>query len=509
VLININKKDSNDIENMFSNLSNKAPNVGGILVSMMMITDFENILDKGDIEYNYTASCAIVNRHTCSPWTYMRKDLPPMTFIYPGPESPSVGIILDPNKVWDLITVMAVIDADTNNRSCCTNETGNPILTKNPNVPSDPTSKCIDISLKDKYGNKYDNYAVYWPSTDKGGSCPTVCKDDDTYCKYNNTGGNINTWIMNSSQECLNGNYKKCYDFKEIDEQNVPQSIKDNFTDPNNQPDGYLTQHISSSCNVCSKPYLCVSSNPPDNKNIVHNEPKRLASYIGPQGELWSKIAIKDDNYDSRSINGLQCRFEKSDWAVWIKVLRNYYSSILKFMKPNGDIIKKYSYEMANPYVATYLENEVNMYVDPDNTSELYKKQNKMFQDAIIGFFYVNSTCEDQLKPLDGIKTTVEDIENSTFTNNVDRCDQFFQNDPSNPNWNPIDGDTRRKYEQGVIDKSKDLAIKVANMFNKKYNKNVPVFSATPDSNSFYNYKQWTKALHNQIKFDDIFKKIN
>lgn len=305
---------------LFNNLSNKVPskdspnsNIGGILVSMMKVEDFENLLKIGDVNlYNYH-------------WTYMRKDICPMTYMNSGPSSRSLGIIINPEKIWDLI----------------------------------------------------------------------------------------------------------------------------------------------------------------------------------------SNMTVTNSNNSFYDISRLQYSFDKKEWGNWIKTIKNYYRSVINLMQPTGAIITKYSNEMANPYYQNHLENKVNLDIDSNNKSNIYKKQNKIFQDSIIGFFFVKNTCEDQLASLKGIKTYINNIPQSTFISNIDRCDGFFYENGDNPEWSPIYEDDRRTYEKRNINKSKDLAIKVTYMFNKKHNKNIPIFSATPDSNLFYNYNQLKKAIENKINFNDIFTKIN
>lgn len=485
------------IKNMFNNTNNNVP-VGGILIHMMEPEDFENIVKNDSMELSLMADCASVHRHTCSAWTYMRKDLPPIVFIYPSSEIPTCGIIIDPTKAWSLLTTMGIIDSATNFRSCLSNEKSmNAIL----GIGGD--NSCISQLLQRKDGGKYTGYTAYVPSEDLGGSCPLQCADDDNFCKYANAGGGINYKNLVQLPQCFNGNYDDCFNFTEVDKSKVPADVL--AVSPN--APGYVTQTLTSNCTQPSKPFLCVTKNPPtdESKTKAIEEEKQFSAYINPDGSNWTNIFMPPNDtvneFNNVNIMLTQCKFEKDNWNEWINVLKNYYSKTLSGLNPDNSYKDvNNNWQIANPDAPwTYLENEVNMYINPDKTTDQYKKQNQLFIDSIVGFFYVDTLCEDQLKSLNGIKTQYSSS-SKLYSGVVDRCDGFYSMPP---------GD-RPKVENEKRERSKNSVINIVNWFNKKYNKNTVGFSAKPDSNSFVNYDSWNKALTGQgnTSFDDIFSKI-
>lgn len=498
------------MEKLFNDTTTNLNQVGGILCNNFGPEWFQAMLQRGEVSLQDTSVCAHVNRKTCTAYSYLRKDLIPMLFMFPGVESSvPCGIILDTRKVWPLITLMAIVDGDTNNRSCCTNDSGGPILTRNP-WEGNPGDFCIYNSMKnqveqEKLHKKYidHNYAVYIPVKDQGvtgGTCNRSCKGDRT-CMYNNSGGNINQWLMNASPECVDGKYSDCFVFEEIDASNVPKTIRDQVQP---EPDGWLVQSISPKCETCKKPFLCVFKDAPSNvegfdsssqdKYRAVEEPDRFATYIGDDG-LGMQTAVTHD-MQIGNIAIKQCRFERDDWNKWIDVLKQYYRDIMGILRSDNSMVDNFNYQLANPDSPSYFENEVNLYIDPDTNSSEYKKQNKIWQDSIIGFYFTESTCEEQLKPLEGVTSTFYD---TTVTGTVDRCNGFFN----------MDTDTRRDWEKNRYDMSRKLVHQVADMFNKNQKRKVPVYKCTADSNAFPNYKSFVTAFAGDVKLSSIFQPDN
>ncbi len=484
------------LKNLFNNTDTDLNNVGGLLAKNFVFDSFETFLKKGDVELIDTGDCASVNRHTCAAYTYIRKDLSSMLFMYPTTNKDyftPCGIIFDMQKIWSLVTLTAIIDADTNIRNCLTNESGADLLIYNPFYKTD-INDCVLNTLTKKYGkrSKYLSYAVYLPSENPGGSCPTSCNGDLT-CMYNNSGGTINMWYMLGNKKLCQDGYADCFDYIEVSSNQVPNSIKNNFSFWN-QPSGYLKQTINQNCQFTKKPFLYVFEDyKENNKYDIVVEDNRIAVYIGENGEGFQEII--GDIKDPRTLMLNQARFEKKDWNLWIKVLKDYYQILLNLMNSDNSMksnFSKYSYILANPADPSFIENEVNVYIDPDTTTTEYQKQNKIFQDAILGFYYIGTDCDEQLKDLQGVNTTYY---NYKYNSNTDRCNGFY---------NMAKG-TRQKYENDNIQKAKKLAHQVAKMFNEKHNKNLPVFKCSADSSTFPNYKHLEKALQGKTNFDDIF----
>lgn len=508
----------NELRRTFNNTTENLRDVGGLLANNFGIEWFESMLRHGDVTLEDTPVCAHVNRKTCTAYSYIRKDLIPMLFMFPGLESNvPCGILLDTKKIWPMITLMAVVDGDTNNRSLCTNETGGSILTRHP-FHSSGADYCMYNTLHDKYGpdHKYlkGNYATYIPVIDKGVDYPTECNGDKV-CMYNNSGGNINQWFMNDGtfQEyqkvsdnypvtaCAEAGYKDCYDFEEVDFKDVPADVLSQITNDGTKLEnvsGYLKQSVSKSCPLCSKPYLCVFGKTADNQYAIKEEKDRVAVYIGKDGEGFPKIVT-----DSWFLGGIaikQCRFERDDWNLWVKVLRDWYKQILTILNSDNSMSKKYDYLLANPHNPSYFENEVNLYINPNTNSDEYKKQLSIWQDAIVGFYYTGTYCESQLAPLEGIVSSTGRKADGTLTDReyrgaIDRCDDFYG----------MTTDKRRQWEAIHIEQERELVHQVTRMFNAKHNKNVPVFLCKADSNAFPNYNSIQKALNEKVTFDDIF----
>lgn len=507
-LISFKKKKNSEhfnmelVENLkreFNNTTKNLDDVGGFLVNNFGMPWFKTMLENGDVNFKDTSVCASINRKTCTAYSYMRRDLIPMFFMFPGINlNVPCGIVLDTKKIWSLITLMAVIDGDTNNRSCCTNESYGSILSRNPFAGSD-WDWCIYNTLVAKYGKEHPwvtgKYAVFIPLKDKGAGCSTNC-NGNLKCMYNNTGGNINQWFMNSSPECKAGNYKDCFEFRLAKPEEVPNDIKKMFSDPNKQPDGFLIHSVSENCETCKKPFLCVfEEHSINDKYKLVYETDRIATYIGKDGLGFEEVVSPEINIGKIAIS--QCRFEKKDWNGWINVIRNWYKQLLSVMKKDNSTTSNYNYMLANPYSPSYLENEVNLYINPNTDTEEYNSQNKIFQDAIVGFYYTEVTCEEQLQVLNGVETKIGD---SSFYNSTDRCDMFWKlDDPS------MTTEKRRQWEINNLTQSRDIVRSVAKMFNKKHNKDIPVYKCIANSNSFPNYDSMERALKGEIKFDEIF----
>lgn len=497
-----------DIEKMFNNTTTNLNNIGGLLVSNFSISSFETFLHKNDMLLSDTAQCAAVNRKTCGAYSYIRKDLLPMLFQAPGINlNVPCGIIMNPQKLWPLITLTSIVDADTNRRSACTNETSSDFFIRNPFKDSGMDLN-IFKNLLFKYGPDHPfvtkKYAIYIPNYDMGASKLVIC-NGDLKCMYQNSGGNIDLFLLFNSNDFSIGKYKDCFDYAEISPDQVSPIIKSYFPVGTSQPDGYLIQLAKPDCSVCTKPFLCVADqyresapNGADTEKYkTIEESDRIATYIGKDGSGFGELITP--TIDIGNVNIAQCRFEKKDWNVWIKVLKNWYKKILEVIKPDNSLPENLNYMSSNPLNPSYLENEVNIYINPDISSKEFKKQNEIWQDSIIGFYYTYTTCEDQLKELDGIETTYN---NTTFNNIIDRCDKYWNLDDDT-----MTTDKRREWEEKNINYAKELVHKVSELFNEKYNKNIPIFKCKASNSSFPNYKDLNNALNSSVKFADIFEK--
>lgn len=497
--VSTNYTGKKNIEQQFNNISNDPSDIGGLLVHMLGVTDLENMMKKDKFDLSLMADCAAFNRHTCSAWTLIRRDLPPMVFIFPGKESPNVGIILNANKAWPLVTTMGNIDSNTNNRNCCQQENGAPQITR---WPWQDTSGCISKMLLDKGfditpNGDYSGYLVYIPTINHdGGECPLSCSHNDLFCKYNNAGASINMSDMYSWYECLSGTFKDCFDFKVQDENDIPHDLK-HMLKGMTPPKGYLVQSVGKGCTACRKPYLCVTEPPPNNKPNPVIEDKQISAYVGKNGLGWNdELYTPRGNLNPWNIASRQCKWEKKDLGIWLNSLKKYYSDIYSKMHSDNSMPKNLSYFLSNPDHIVYLENEINIYVDGDTSSQNYKDDNQTFMDSIEGFFYIPTTCEQQLKVLDNISSYTKQ---KTYKTASQRCDGYFKH---------LKGDQRRDYETNKVNTAKDTVIRFTKWFNKKFKKNIHAYSADLDSNSFPNVKQLKAAHDNDVNYDNIFQEL-
>ena len=489
------------MKDQFNNISNDTSNVGGLLVHMMGISDLETSMKNDKFDLSLMTDCAATNRKTCSAWTLIRKDLPPMVFIYPMVGTPNVGIILNAQSAWDLVTTMGNIDSNTDVRNCCQQENGTPMITR---WPGQQDSGCVGSMLANKGldpDGKYGNFLTYIPTKNNDGQmCPSSCEHDDLYCKYNSAGASINIWDWFNWGACNDKKHINCFNFKIQSEDKVPQDLKDMIKGFSPQPDGYIVQSTDSGCDICKKPYLCVTESPPDNEAVMYPkmEKDRFAAYVDKDGLGWNRLYTTPiQSIDPRDVVVRQCKWEKKDMEPWIRSVKQYYNDIYSKINPSDNSMDPgFNYFLANPDHIAYLENEVNIYVNSDTSSGNYKDQNKIFMDSIEGFFYIPTTCEDQLQVLEGIPTTEGDV---TYTTVADRCDGFFLTKTR---------DERRAYESAKVSKARSTVIKFTDWFNRKYDKKVGVYTADLGSNAFPNSTNMKLAQENKIDFDKIFTKI-
>ena len=238
----------------------KNPEIGGILVHLMSLEQMEKIVNEKEFNLKFSSGgigaftdCSIPgqNKQNCSAWTYLRKDLPPIVYSYPTSEAgpngnnfwrPIVGIIVDPSRIWPLITSMGIIDSATDGRNCGSQD---PSYQFNIFDVNNGYGRCNPI-VYDKNGKKSDNQSDYciYQSIDTLVGCNTDCNYSNdivnTNCRMQNSGGaiNNNSWIISENPgyywDCPNKNNRynwtdknfknglpNCYIANEIDWDNI------------------------------------------------------------------------------------------------------------------------------------------------------------------------------------------------------------------------------------------------------------------------------------------------
>jgi hypothetical protein len=149
---------------------------------MIDMDTVDRILQKDAFEYADMSQCASVHRKTCGAFSFLRKDVWSPVFIMPDAHT-TIGIIVDVEAMWPLLTSMSVIDADTNMRNACSNETGKLVSFNGfacaRNNPPIPASFPGNVNV------------------------PTECQPLDTACRLMNSGGTMNAYHIAIQQPCL------------------------------------------------------------------------------------------------------------------------------------------------------------------------------------------------------------------------------------------------------------------------------------------------------------------
>jgi hypothetical protein len=467
--------------------------VGGVLANNYALNWFQDFIKKGEVTFQGTAVCAHRARKSCTAYSLLRSDLVPVLFEWPSANQyVPCGIILDPTKAWPLITGMYHNDADTNARVCCSNEAGG-----DPNTTNHDSLKCtscpgnccnVQGSCKD-----IDFTAGSDHKGSQMGQCGTANCNGNRTCMMLQSGASINAYKLASTPELCN---------KE----------SENFTNST----------------TCAKPYVCVLENAPAGSKDVRGatsesnykvveENDRIANYIGPNGEGYFKLLDaqcpdagsslcpdKNGRGGSSLNDGIShCKFKRDDWDVWIKTLKRFYVEYEKRF-PN------------NSPTGYYLENEVNLYVNPNNKSEEAVIQQKLFENAIIGFYYNATDCDQQLEWLNA-QNTNRATDGYVSKLGSERCDDYFGDITSTEflrtyidmglnNKAHVSRSQRRLWEKTMIKISRQLVHQVADLFEKQTSRKVPVYKCTASSNAFLNYDEVRQALNNNIKLSSIFQ---
>lgn len=599
----------NRAEQMFNDTSSKSANIpnGGLLGQTLGLRDMQPIIENnGDAQLSLMTSCSPnMEKKSCSPWLYMRRDMNPMTFIFPGLglDAPMVGVLCDASKMFPLIGTMAMIDADSNNGSCCCNAAGYFVLQYNRGYGNVTglQNGTIPALIKGAIGSQYDSSATYYIAGDRymmngtpawqPGTAPTVCNQctntsipatgKEYLCQVNQAGAGVNTWDMLliwGDRDYL----RKCFTLDptpkfaskvDLDTynsakgtkfgiENIDPTLAKNLKETQSAdgstktlPSGpmFEVKYTSDpSCVICNSPNLCVFENPPDGSKyptVIPNydtpSGEIVASFIGETGELYFKQymdslvdPITSDNHTGKWLNlpsvaVRQCKFQRKDWDKWINVQKQFYKNVLSMQDPNSPTFYKgedggvHPYQQmynANPYQGQYFEHEINIYVDPDHQSDYYKKQQDIFADSILGFFYIDQSCEESMDEIKNVKTPVKVCgknsgcqtsnmnssdwyKNGSLDNPSQRCDGYFNSAP-NP-ASHIKGDARREAEDQKKQQMRLQVLEMCKRVKQKYNKTVLPLKAYIHSNAFIGNKQTQDSLDGKLQFSDVFKLIS
>jgi len=441
---------------------------GGLLVHTMTIESVARLLDVEDfvLEANDSAitDCSYPDENltgSCSAWTYLRSDLMPMIFNTPTQatssnqqdwddaakmySTPVIGIIINPALAWPLISSMGVVDSSTNERNC-----GQFYFQDSRQV----TVKCSEAD-----GGVGHNTDVEFHGPLRSSElCQKDCDENDTYCKYQNSGGTIALSLLGSSAL---GNWG-C------------QDCSGPF------PEGGVHK-VMAGCSQSSLPFLCsLDDGTRAEDGIV--DPNAWAPYgkrngyarahIGPEGERMQNLFETPEGLaDTWMIGGNQCKFQRDDWDAWVEAIKRYYRTVWKHYDPSTKTLKAdwegKNYLMSCPrYVFSFFENEVNLYFNPKSDVKKYQDlaehQSRILRNAIVGFFSVGKTCKQQLKSLEG---SVCSYDGATYTGADDRCIAWFCGKDATPECR----EHFLKEEESYLQKAALLAKQLTAKFNSKY----------------------------------------
>lgn len=572
----------------FADITNKEANVpnGGLLGQSLGLSDVQPIIENdGETLLSYMTSCSPnMEKKSCSPWLFLRRDMNPMVFNFPGLglDAPMMGILLDLEKMFPMVGTMAMIDADSNNGSCCCNAAGYFVLSYMPQKGQKTglANNDIPTTVKNALGDKYDPNATYYIAGDRNmmngtpawipGTAPTVCgacpnttipaTGADYLCQVNQAGAGVNTWDMlliwpdsKELQTCFYAKGDPKYadlDQKGATKDNVDPVLAQNLMETiglKALPKGPMIEIAypdKQSCKTCNQPNLCVMQNPDNGAKSQVIAPfstsdgpitgaligadgmgyfdQYMGSLINPETEKTGNgYTGKWLNLPSVAVR--QCKFQRKDWDRWIEVQKQFYRNVLSMQDPTSNTFFKkdtsvHPYQQmynANPQQGQYFEHEVNIYVDPDQSSDFHKKQQQRFQDSIIGFFYTCQTCEDSMEELKNVETpsliTTNLDEKNWFVNGsfktpAARCDGYFASAP-NPGTR-IAGDTRRAAEAQKQQQMRLSTLELCRVFREKYGRDIMPLQAKMHSNAFIGNAQTARSLEGKLQFSEIFQLI-
>ncbi len=360
----------NNLEIIKSKLTENQIN-SGVLVHMFSLEDMENLNNEKDFTFNLqtpgTADCGGTSLKSCSAWTFLRKDIPPMLFTYPTSSSiskktddklwksivgtdadgnakmemfgsqnywtPNCAVILDAKKAWPLLTTMGIIDSGTDERNCLSNGRGDMTCILYPNDQFDPTqSKSYKPSWWPKNSDSLDskyrpglnkNIGVIQSSNNMGAGCSTSCnklyKDNtikNNLCKYRVAGGSISKANI--------GDYNGVLD----------DSIW-NWDENDNRSQIYNTFNLENKFNSSTEAQMC-------NFNYDPNKPSSKTSFLEwkPGKDSFARnpflcVTQKTPTDVSYINNDIEVNTFNTDPSL--DVIYNYVGS----NSPNGDVIQQ------------------------------------------------------------------------------------------------------------------------------------------------------------------------
>lgn len=509
------------VEDMFANRDDTPGQVGGVLVHMMSIEAAAQLADMAPLEVNlnddWVCDCGPVGAASCSAWTYLRSDLMPVIFAKPsGWESkegassplystPICGVIVDPNRIWPLLTNMGVVDSGTNDRNCCASERDwvqSSWFACSPEDSKDAPPGALSFALQ------YDGACAV------GGQCA----ENDVWCKRMHSGGGvIRTGLGCTSLGCPTAR----------------DPVGNNWGCDQCAARGDDARPSAGACRACAMVHACATASEPlgsqDTRPFAtHNraaawapqyvdlDARELGNLVGEEAGAFKRLFANDagELRDTFEISSNMCRFAPSQWAQFVGALKEYYRAWLTAYQTPADLRAEWAvgrnYMLANPdYWMPYLENEVNLYAQPKSGDPLYaaqaRRQSDAFRDSIVGFFYVGKTCLELHADLEGVSSQFTDPTaaapesggGTTYAAAKDRCDGYFGSD------------TLAEAEYQYIERARVVVRKLVDKFNSTYRRDghpVAAYKYVGDTNTYFKRRSLQKVLNEGgVTINDVF----
>ena len=533
----------------------------GVLAHMIAISDAQRLLGTKPFSLKANdpciADCSQPLFNTCSAWTYLRTDLMPSVFCMPSGgknaegtfqyNTPVIGLIVDPAKLQQYITGMAVTDSNTVQRICGANNQGSP--STNQSLPS--------------LWNMFDDGAatpqVAWGELGpdfKGsrlGNCQKIdgC-GDDAACQAVYSGNSVLNSALGVQPSIPSDDLgpstskdkTKNVSFAGLKEGAKPEILKNwgKACWPSNED--ALTTWPENGCKLMHYTNFCARQAPTGvqstaasaggSPTFVDDGAENAGNVVGDDGlgvlaaYVDEKTAALRHTWDATL---LTCKFRRDDFELWTNSLKGYYKAWLKaYSVPSAGVSPpayninlspiwqgnrdNSNFMLANPFSKHYLENELNVYVHPPSAvKSLQEKQNQDLRDAVLGFFFVGKTCLEFHAELDNTTSQcawTQDERPKPIKNAQDICQGFLCTETPNGST-PIDQGCITDLVEGeskYITVAQQLASQLQQAFNATYRsgkQQVGLFKYTGGSNTFFDYNTLKKWESGSLKSEDFF----
>jgi len=449
--------------------------VGGVLVHLFSIEAAEALEAARPFAVNanddWVTDCGPAANPSCSAWSYLRDDLYPAVFAHPsgwqgaakGPKgadfplytTPVCGVIVDPRVLWPLLTQMTVLDSYSVGRSCCASAGG-------------------VTDWKDTATFPCGGQLTFDPDV-QGSGCVAggQCAPEDVWCRRMQSGGGVARPALGDWGCALcraRGEPRDAVTPRECALCGLTHSCA--LADA---PSG--TQDGSLFASVKERPWA---------RQYYDAAARDVGNLVGADGAAFRRAFAAPDGAlrDTGWLAGALCRFVPSQWPAFVRALKDYYDAwrgAYTSTELRGERLLGTNHFLANPAYGSYLENEVSMYMNPKGCApEVAARQDGLFRDAILGFFYVGRSCLELHAELEGVTSTVDfggGAPATTVYGARDRCAGYF------------DSDAMVDEEPAYLERARSALNAVVARFNGTYRKTgtkIGLFKYVGDGNTFF-----------------------